>query len=154
RNETAGLVGDRGEHGDRPITGRESGRLLRAPFDKLRASERGGRQHARDRGGDADAEHKKILTKTTGWRLRSYAWRGAPERVALHRAQSDRRATLSGSLYFRVANGPTSGLPCVFASGPSSAATPFAIAAVSLPAWKQVKSGRSRQASGPHRRLP
>src|SRR5581483_5779561 len=50
------------------------------------------------------------------------------------------------------ASGPTSTLACVFASGPSSAATPLAIAAVSLPAWKQVKSGRSRQANGPHRR--
>src|SRR5262245_20363527 len=51
-------------------------------------------------------------------------------------------------------NGPTSGLACVFASGPSSAATPRAMAAVSLPAWKQVKSGRSRHASGPHNRTP
>ena len=40
------------------------------------------------------------------------------------------------------------------ASGPSSALTPRAMAAVSLPAWKQVKSGRSRQANGPHSRLP
>ena len=53
-----------------------------------------------------------------------------------------------------VANGPTSGLAWVFASGPSSAAAPRAIAAVSLPAWKQVKSGRSRHASGPHNRTP
>src|SRR5205814_1817936 len=41
------------------------------------------------------------------------------------------------------AYGPTSGLACVFANDPSSAATPRATAAVSLPAWKQVKSGRS-----------
>src|SRR5207245_1664991 len=53
-----------------------------------------------------------------------------------------------------AANGPTSGLACVFANGPSSAATPRAIAAVSLAFWKQVKSGRSRHANGPHSRLP
>jgi hypothetical protein len=28
------------------------------------------------------------------------------------------------------------------------------MAAVSLPAWKHVKSGRSRQANGPHNRTP
>ena len=50
------------------------------------------------------------------------------------------------------AKGPTSGLPCVLASVPSSAATPRAIAAVSLPPWKHVKSGRSLQANGPHSR--
>jgi len=52
-----------------------------------------------------------------------------------------------------TANGPTSTLPCVLASGPSSAAPPRLMLAVSLPAWKQLKSGRSRQASGPHRRM-
>ena len=56
--------------------------------------------------------------------------------------------------YGFTANGPTSGFPCVFASVPSSAATPRAMAAVSLPAWKQVKSGRSRHANGPHSRTP
>src|SRR5437867_11536190 len=37
-----------------------------------------------------------------------------------------------------AANGPTAGFGCVLASGPSSSLTPRAIAAVSLPAWKQV----------------
>ena len=64
------------------------------------------------------------------------------------------RAILGLRPYFFWTNGPTSGLPCVLASGPSSAATPRAIAAVSLPAWKQVKSGRSRHANGPHSRTP
>ena len=54
----------------------------------------------------------------------------------------------------RSAKGPTSGLACVLASGPSSAATPREMAAVSLPAWKHVKSGRSRHAIGPHSRTP
>src|SRR5262245_37980562 len=49
-----------------------------------------------------------------------------------------------------TANGPTAGFGCVLASAPSSSFTPRAIAAVSLPAWKQVKSGRSRHANGPH----
>src|SRR6185437_4992366 len=53
-----------------------------------------------------------------------------------------------------LAQGPTSGWPCVLASLPSSAATPLAMAPVSLPAWKQVKSGRSTQANGPHSRTP
>jgi hypothetical protein len=53
-----------------------------------------------------------------------------------------------------AANGPTSGLPCVLASGPSSAAAPREISEVSLPAWKHVKSGRSRHANGPHSRTP
>jgi hypothetical protein len=39
-------------------------------------------------------------------------------------------------------------------SGPSSAATPQPMAAVSLAFWKHVKSGRSRHAKGPHSRLP
>ena len=47
-----------------------------------------------------------------------------------------------------------SGLPCVLASAPSSAAAPRAMSAVSLPFWKQVKSGRSRHANGPHSRTP
>src|SRR4029077_1230091 len=51
-----------------------------------------------------------------------------------------------------AANGPTAGFGCVLASAPSSSLTPRAIAAVSLPAWKQVKSGRSRHANGPHSR--
>ena len=50
------------------------------------------------------------------------------------------------------ANGPTSGLDWVFTRLPSSAATPRRIAATSVPAWKHVKSGRSRHASGPHSR--
>src|SRR5215475_1100356 len=56
--------------------------------------------------------------------------------------------------YFFEPYGPTSGLPWVSFRFPSSAATPRAIAAVSLPAWKQVKSGRSRHESGPHSLLP
>src|SRR5215468_10316513 len=61
---------------------------------------------------------------------------------------------ISQFLHGFVANGPTSGFACVFARGPNSAVTPRAIAAVSLPAWKQVKSGRSRQARGPQSRTP
>ena len=46
----------------------------------------------------------------------------------------DRRSYFIGAAY-----GPTSTLPCVSLSFPSSAVTPFAMAAVSLAFWKQVK---------------
>ena len=52
------------------------------------------------------------------------------------------------------ANGPTSGLPCVLCSSPSSALAPRMICAISLWAWKQVKSGRSFHANGPQSFLP
>src|ERR1035438_8004077 len=56
--------------------------------------------------------------------------------------------------YFFGAYGPTSGLPWVFFSGPSSSVTPRSMMAVSRPFWKQVKSGRPSHAKGPHSRLP
>src|SRR4051794_24397103 len=55
--------------------------------------------------------------------------------------------------YF-AAYGPTSGLAWVSARLPNSALAPRAIAAISLPAWKQVKSGLSFHASGPHNFTP
>src|SRR5439155_10745583 len=58
--------------------------------------------------------------------------------------------SLSTFYFLGAAYGPTSGLSCVSFRFPSSAATPRAIAAVSLPAWKQVKWGRSSEATGPH----
>ena len=59
-----------------------------------------------------------------------------------------------GDDYFFLAQGPTSGTPWVSASLPSSALAPRAMAPPSLPAWKQVKSGRSTQAKGPQSRTP
>src|SRR5215468_967648 len=52
------------------------------------------------------------------------------------------------------ANGPISGLPRVSANSPSSIFAPRATAAVSLPACKQEKSGRSFHAHGPHSLTP
>src|SRR5580700_1920968 len=54
----------------------------------------------------------------------------------------------------RAAYGPISGLAWVSANAPSSTFTPRAMAAISLPAWKQVKSGRSFHANGPHSFTP
>ena len=56
-------------------------------------------------------------------------------------------------IHFFSAYGPTSGLPCVSLSGPSSSATPRVMAESSVPAWKQVKSGRLTQLMGPQSRL-
>src|SRR5439155_16477222 len=79
---------------------------------------------------------------------------GARQLFARRRRSRSREGVVAPPDYRGGANGPASGRPWVLASGPSSAATPRRMAAVSLPAWKHVKSGRSRHASGPQSRTP
>ena len=75
-------------------------------------------------------------------------------RAGTARAIVRRRVKDGAITCVRAAKGPISGLAWVSASAPSSTFAPRAMAAISLPAWKQVKSGRSFHANGPHSFLP
>src|SRR5216684_1455012 len=77
---------------------------------------------------------------------------GRPQGSPLH--SSGWRETGSTPHRVLAANGPISGFAWVSADSPSSIFTPRAMAAISLPAWKQVKSGRFFHAQGPQSLTP